>query len=323
MRTVICADGVAPAERFEYWQNLVSRSLFPVKLTGEHHARFCGRMHKVTFGAVQIFQVKCSDLCTRRSRKQICQSDPEMFQAIIPAHGFGVLAQGRDDAFVNRSGILLYDTWHSYSLISASNDDVPVAGLFAMLPSALLHLPANKIERRGPRTFSSVDGTGALLQGLLGQLIVRADQFQALEAARLGITVIDLLTIMLAHEHNLSAPPETRQRTLITQIHAFIHQRLSDPTLSPETIAAAHNISLRSLQRLFHAQGHAVAAWIRERRLDHCRRDLTDSRISHRPIHAIAARWGFTDAAHFTHTFRAAYGITPQDYRRQHLIEHT
>lgn len=200
---------------------------------------------------------------------------------------------------------------------------VPVAGLFAMLPSALLHLPANKIERRGPRTFSSVDGTGALLQGLLGQLIVRADQFQALEAARLGITVIDLLTIMLAHEHNLSAPPETRQRTLITQIHAFIHQRLSDPTLSPETIAAAHNISLRSLQRLFHAQGHAVAAWIRERRLDHCRRDLTDSRISHRPIHAIAARWGFTDAAHFTHTFRAAYGVTPQDYRRQHLIEHT
>jgi AraC-like DNA-binding protein len=62
-----------------------------------------------------------------------------------------------------------------------------------------------------------------------------------------------------------------------------------------------------------------VAGCIRTWRLEHCRRDLADCTLRDRPIHAIAARWGFTSAAHFTRTFRAAYGLTPKDYRRHSL----
>nr|WP_243274742.1 helix-turn-helix domain-containing protein [Streptomyces albus] len=59
-----------------------------------------------------------------------------------------------------------------------------------------------------------------------------------------------------------------------------------------------------------------VAAWIRRQRLEHCRRDLADPRLRDRPIHAIAARWGFPRPGDFTRAFRAAYGIPPRDYRR-------
>ena len=34
---------------------------------------------------------------------------------------------------------------------------------------------------------------------------------------------------------------------------------------------------------------------------------------------SIAARWGFTNAAHFTRVFKAAYGSSPGEFRRQHL----
>ncbi|THA40311.1 helix-turn-helix domain-containing protein [Streptomyces sp. A1547] len=33
------------------------------------------------------------------------------------------------------------------------------------------------------------------------------------------------------------------------------------------------------------------------------------------PVHAVGARWGFADAAAFSRTFRAAYGISPRDHR--------
>lgn len=33
-----------------------------------------------------------------------------------------------------------------------------------------------------------------------------------------------------------AAPPESRQRTLLLQIQAFVEQRLGDPELSPATI---------------------------------------------------------------------------------------
>lgn len=58
---------------------------------------------------------------------------------------------------------------------------------------------------------------------------------------------------------------------------------------------------------------------VREQRLEKCRRDLADPACAGRPIHAVASRWGFTDAAAFSHAFRAAHGSTPTDYRRSIL----
>ncbi|MEU9872377.1 helix-turn-helix transcriptional regulator [Actinomadura sp. NPDC048021] len=66
---------------------------------------------------------------------------------------------------------------------------------------------------------------------------------------------------------------------------------------------------------MFREEGTTVSAWIRERRLEHCRRDLRDPLQLHRPVSAIAAGWGFVDAAHFSRLFKAAYGATPREYR--------
>jgi AraC-like DNA-binding protein len=58
-----------------------------------------------------------------------------------------------------------------------------------------------------------------------------------------------------------------------------------------------------------------VAGWIRERRLERCRRALLDPALRHWSVSAIAAHWGFVDAAHFSRVFRAAYGLPPAEYR--------
>jgi AraC-like DNA-binding protein len=47
------------------------------------------------------------------------------------------------------------------------------------------------------------------------------------------------------------------------------------------------------------------------------RRELADPHHAMRPIHAIAARWGFTNPAHFSQTFRSAYGLSPRQVRLQ------
>nr|WP_079058170.1 helix-turn-helix domain-containing protein [Streptomyces cellostaticus] len=66
-------------------------------------------------------------------------------------------------------------------------------------------------------------------------------------------------------------------------------------------------------------EGATVAAWIRLRRLDAARRDLTDPALSSTPVRAIAARWGFSHAADFSRAFRGGYGQPPQEYRRSAL----
>jgi AraC-like DNA-binding protein len=49
-------------------------------------------------------------------------------------------------------------------------------------------------------------------------------------------------------------------------------------------------------------------------RLEGARREI--SRNESVGIAAVARRWGFTDATHFGRRFRAAYGISPREWRQ-------
>jgi AraC-like DNA-binding protein len=80
---------------------------------------------------------------------------------------------------------------------------------------------------------------------------------------------------------------------------------------------------VRYLYRLFEAQGTTVAAWIRHRRLERCRADLTDPALRAAPVSAVAARWGLPDSAHFSRLFRRTYGLPPAEYRRACLAPGT
>jgi AraC-like DNA-binding protein len=145
--------------------------------------------------------------------------------------------------------------------------------------------------------------------------------FPPASAARLSSVVLDVLTTSISERlHQDSAvPPESHRRTLMLRIHAFIEQHLADPELNPAAIAAAHHISSRYLHRLFALDDTTVAGWIRQRRLERCRKDLTDPFLRTLPVSAIAARRGLPDPAHFSRLFRGAYGLPPGDYRRASL----
>jgi AraC-like DNA-binding protein len=94
-----------------------------------------------------------------------------------------------------------------------------------------------------------------------------------------------------------------------------IEARLADPELGQEQIAEALNVSTRTLYRAFRAYDTTVSEWIRTRRLEQCRTDLEDERLDHVPVSVIAARWGLTDAAHFSRIFKSEFGVSPKCYR--------
>ncbi|MFD0788170.1 helix-turn-helix domain-containing protein, partial [Micromonospora azadirachtae] len=143
------------------------------------------------------------------------------------------------------------------------------------------------------------------------------EQFRAGDAPYLADVTLSLVSALLARhldaENDL--PADVRQQALLAQVRDFVDRHLDDPDLSPQVVADAHHISLRTLHRLFEAEEETVAGAIRRRRLERCRRDLADPLLRHRPVHLIGRRWGLTDPAHFSRTFRAAYGVGPQAYR--------
>lgn len=105
------------------------------------------------------------------------------------------------------------------------------------------------------------------------------------------------------------------QPSLVCRILRFIDLNLGDVELSPERIARAHHISVRYLHKLFADQGTTVGRRILQRRLEECRRELADRSRGTRTIAAVAGRWGFASATHFSRVFRTTYGMTPREWR--------
>jgi AraC family transcriptional regulator len=58
--------------------------------------------------------------------------------------------------------------------------------------------------------------------------------------------------------------------------------------------------------------GRGIGEHVRRLRLAHARTLLAGSE----PVATIAARAGFCDQSHLTRCFRAAFGVTPEHYRR-------
>ncbi len=108
---------------------------------------------------------------------------------------------------------------------------------------------------------------------------------------------------------------DAMKEVIYHRIVEYTIQHLRDPAVTPERIAAVHNISLRHLYRLWAHNEVGIAEWIMRERLAGAARDLSDATQNATPIATIARMWGFSDPAHFSRRFRHAYSISPRSYR--------
>jgi AraC-like DNA-binding protein len=98
-------------------------------------------------------------------------------------------------------------------------------------------------------------------------------------------------------------------------IKSHIAGRLTSPALSVGSVAAAHGLTERYVQRLFEAEGVTFSSFVSRQRLARAHRLLHDPRAGGQAVGAIAYDCGFGDVAHFNRVFRRLYGQSPSEVR--------
>ncbi|MGO4648189.1 helix-turn-helix domain-containing protein [Nocardia sp. 2YAB30] len=315
MQVVFRSEDFRADQRFEAWRELSRRVPAPLEVRSDHEDDFRATLRVLDLGAVYVTSASVSSLRAHRTLRMIRRSDPKYYQLELVVDGKIRVRQEDREALV-RSGELVF---HNTSRPLTAWSEEGVMGIALWMPRTLLPLPAPQADRLIARPLPGRDGIGSLLAGLLTRLNTGAHDYRPADATRIGTILADLVAALLAHELEAEPTvlPESRERTLLLRIHAFIQQHLQDPDLAPEMIAAAHHISIRHLYRLFAQQERPVVGWIRHQRLERARRDLADPAERAVPIHAIAARWGFAHPADFSRAFRTAYGTAPRNWRHQ------
>jgi AraC-like DNA-binding protein len=167
------------------------------------------------------------------------------------------------------------------------------------------------------RSWATQEGTASLVGRVLDGLSAGLHDFEQANQLRLASLLVGMISLMCADSN---ADPHSFRDSLLERSKEFVEDHLADPDLTPDRIALAHNVSTRTLHRLFESDGQTIGSWIRTRRLEMCRVELLDASLSDVPVSAIGSRWGLCDAAHFSRLFKAAFGLSPRSYRGQNLV---
>lgn len=317
IQTKFNLDKFPPVERFDRWHDMVAHSLLLTTMQSPYRRHYHAAARTFDFSALTVSYAASSPLELHRREKEIQRSDPQTYQLSLVLNGTFTFDHAGRVSRLHENDIILHDSSKPQSAHVTAANELPER-FVAQFPKALLPLPAKHVQPLVGACLSGRCGLGALLGHHLAELTRGNAIYRPSDDARLVSITTDLIGALLAHELDTdgSLPPDTRSRFLQTRIHSFIEENLGDPRLTPTTIAAAHQISLRYLQKLFREQDLSVAAWIRRRRLERCRHDLVNPALRDLPVRAICTRWGFSDSSHFSRLFRATYGTPPNDYRR-------
>lgn len=166
--------------------------------------------------------------------------------------------------------------------------------------------------------LSGASGLGHIFSGLLHATADSLDELTYGQLRPVELALTEFLVANLAAEQGPASLGGARaaRAAHLHRIRQTTETLLAEPDLTLGRVAGADGISRRYLQKLFSQAGESFSGYLRGRRLERCRLDLTSPVCANLSITEICFRWGFNCAAHFSRAFKSRYGVSPRDYRK-------
>lgn len=304
---------IAEADSFAEWRRLISSTFVPLEAQQVRPGPFTGRIGGRQLQDVGIMRLEAGAQTVSRSPELIARGGVGHYKLSLQLSGHGLLLQDGRQAALQPGDVAIYDTQRPYTLTFEESFET----LVLMFPQHLLGLSADDVSELTAVRMGKGNRLAEAVAPFVASIAAQLPSLKSPIGHRLALNIVDLLSTMLADEiHSRPDQNTDNHARTLRRIQHHIEANLADPTLGPEAIARAHHIASRTLHKIFASSGLTVSGWIRERRMERCRRDLSDPLCEHVPVGEIGARWGLPDAAHFSRVFRTTYGVSPSQYRR-------
>jgi AraC family transcriptional regulator, positive regulator of tynA and feaB len=298
------------------WEHILSATYLPWTVAIPELPRpdvFQGWVRRWWIDDILMADSRCGPCSGRRARHQLADTEGEFVFLIVSQKGAMTVSRRDTVATLTPGDVAALDSTQRNQFtvpesLSLRGMVIPRAaldefgGLSWMRDGVVLDptAPATRL------LTSHLDTLSGVLPGLGSA---------AMSAAR--VAALELFVGALRTASDVCSAESVRP-ALRASIEGYIAQNLLNGAVTPAAIAAAHWVSIRTVNRVFSATGQTVGEVVRARRLARARADVTDS---DQPISVIAHRWGFCDTSHFSRTFKAHYGYSPTDYRNTYRCD--
>ncbi len=305
MNHVLATSDKRPSERFEFWQEIVCRKYVSASAcTDVRGDEFRGSLVSREIGPLVAAELEAPLHFWSRTPQHVRADGEDVFIASLVQEGEGELTQFGRRAHVRAGDLVLYDTAAPFDYTLKARTQL------IKIPRRILEA---KLER--PRDFLAVPiDRGDPLSPVLGELLTRVltrdelAQGDSPVARRLSGAIVDLVVSIF--DLRREASPDLPTSPAFDRIKRFVRANMDSPDLTPETLASAGAISVRTLNRLFGVMQTTPMRWVWSERLEASRAALVQGQV--RSVTEAAFAHGFSDVAHFSHSFKRAYGMSPR-----------
>ncbi|MFG3108205.1 AraC-like ligand-binding domain-containing protein [Streptomyces tendae] len=317
MGQLLTTASVPDRDRLAFWHEALGRALVPMTVVPLADGPFAGRIATGRVGHLRVCDIHADAQRVSRTAEHISRPPEGFIGFSVPGSGTATLVQDGRTVTAGPGDLLVYDTTRPYSLECPGTFSARVVHI----PRTLLRLPEREIGLVTGTVIDATEGLGAAVVSLLTTLVTPEQPYSREIAGRLAAGVAHLFATLVAERaQQAEAEPAPQRDRMLLRVRDHIERHLDDPSLSPETVAKAQHISVRYLHRLFEGEDTTVARHIQRRRLEQCALELSHGDASAPTVAAVAQRWGFVSAAHFSRLFRSVYGLPPRDWRNARLV---
>jgi AraC-like DNA-binding protein len=309
MAVVFDTADVDPEDRLDYWRDSSRQLFLPLHVDSDLRAEpFRARSSMYDLCGIKVSRTISVASIVRRTAQDIADRDPECFTLVLGLRGKTVGSQAGRAGSWGPGDLTIWDSsqpWMTKWL-------EPNTALTFAIPKSMLRRDAQLLAAHTARPVDGTTSRARLVRRYVYQLV------KALEAGDVAPDDVAFAEGLLSLVPALFVTRDAMQAgraDLLLRVKSYIDEHLADPHLDADQIARAHFISRRYLYRLFEPEQVGVREWIRQRRLQQCAKELADPACAHEGIFGIALRWGFANPAHFSRCFRAAFGVSPREYR--------
>ncbi len=301
---------------FDAWCDVLSANDIPMQIECASRDTFRAEMRTKNLGGINFFDIRADAHRAVRTAALLTSDDTRVYGVTLQIEGTSSLTQDGQTSILQPGDFALYDSTREFER------DFPEAYrcFIVRFPHSMMQLPSHTLSSVTATRFGAKDGVGVVVSPFLAETANNLSELSGWSGVRVAHALIDLVSSALAEKLTDAQIASANPRAhAFVRVCEYIMQNLGDPTLSPDVIAHANFISTRQVHKIFHAERITVSQFIRDRRLEECRRQLADPADAHLTVGQIAAQWGIYDGAHFSRIFRNAYGISPREYRRSQL----
>jgi AraC family transcriptional regulator, positive regulator of tynA and feaB len=314
MQKVLAISDFHPRDRIAYWYDVASKVFVKHECRVNRGGAFDATLHRATLGELDIIEADSVGLSYAAvTPRNIAHEDDDVFMLGLQLEGSATLTQDGREATLQPGDFVLLDAQRPFSTHYSAH----WRRLFIKIPHRSLKARLAPSSELTAVAVRGAEAVGGLAAGFMSMIPERVGALNSVAKTQIAEHLLDLTALALATAAGKDRPAISSGRALtLLQLRMAIENRLSDPTLDPTTAAAAAGISVRYANALLSQQGTSLERLIVSRRLDRCRRALEDPAQAHRAIGEIAFDWGFGNQSHFNRRFKAEFGCSPSDYRR-------